>query len=365
MSAQALTETTPEDDPGFSLTGQRKDQDGNTMTGSYSDFLAALRMRESSGDYQAVNTLGYLGAYQFGEAALVDLGIVTLDGNAYDNDFSGGFTGKLGISSVAEFLDSPEAQDAAALEWMPLIWRYIEVVGLDEVPGRVVDGILLTASGLLAGAHLLGAGTLRNWVESDGTLELSDGYGTPITEYLSLFGDYEIPFVASSTFAGDDRLLGDDGDNRLAGRTGADTLKGAKGADVLLGGAGHDTIKGNAGADTLKGGLGRDRLLGGRGDDTLQGRAHNDRLNGQAGDDILTGGRGADRFVFARGGGNDTITDFTDDVDSIHFAGLGEAAEILDLATQVGDDVVFDFGAGDTLAVLGITLGALADDIIA
>ena len=335
------------------------------MSGSYSDFLEALRLRESSGNYLAVNTLGYLGAYQFGEAALVDLGFVTLDGNAYDNDFSGGFTGKLDVYSVSDFLTSPEAQDAAALEWMPLVWRYIEAVDLDGGAGHVVDGILLTASGLLAGAHLLGAGTLRNWVQSGGTLELRDGYGTPITEYLSMFGGYEIPFVASSTFAGDDRLVGDDGGNRLFASSGADTVIGAGGADRLLGGSGHDTLKGNTGADILKGGFGRDRLLGGRGDDTLKGGAHRDRLNGQAGDDTLTGGGGPDRFVFAEGGGHDTITDFTDGVDAIRFAGFGEVPSILQRAVQVGEDVLFEFDGGDTLTVLNTTLGALADDIIA
>ncbi|TDK46224.1 calcium-binding protein [Antarcticimicrobium luteum] len=337
----------------------------STMSGSYSDFLGALRMRESSGDYTAVNTLGYLGAYQFGEAALVDLGFVHLDSNAFDNDFSGGFTGKLDVFSADDFLASPAAQDAAALDWMPLMWRYIGAVGLDGEVGHVVDGILLTASGLLAGAHLLGAGTLRTWVRSEGTLDLRDAYGTPISDYIGLFGGYEIPFVASSTFAGDDTLVGDDAGNRLAGRSGDDTITAAGGRDRLFGGTGRDTLKGNGGADTLKGGAGRDKLLGGRGDDSLDGGGHRDRLKGQGGDDILTGGAGADRFVFARGGGGDTITDFTDDVDAIRFVRLGDAASILDLAVQLGDDVLFDFGGDDRLTVLDTSLGALGDDILA
>ncbi|MEM8577777.1 MAG: Hint domain-containing protein [Pseudomonadota bacterium] len=40
------------------------------------------------------------------------------------------------------------------------------------------------------------------------------------------------------------------------------------------------------------------------------GSAGNDTLDGGAGDDALTGGGGDDTFVFAPGGGNDTITDF-------------------------------------------------------
>ena len=335
------------------------------MTGTYAEFLAALRMRESSGDYAAVNTLGYLGAYQFGEAALVDLGFVIRDANPYDNHFDAGFTGKLGISSAADFLAAPGAQDAAAGEWMQLLWRYIGAVEVDAVLGHVIGGIHLSASGLLAGAHLLGAGGLRDWVQSGGSLERSDAYGTSIGDYLDLFGGYEIPFVASATLTGDDRLTGSDGDDRIAALTGADVVKGRAGDDTLLGGGGRDRLKGNAGDDTLRGGPGRDVLKGGRDDDRLFGGAHRDRLDGQAGDDRLTGGGGADRFIFRDGGGHDTITDFTDDLDVIVVRDLGDAAEILDHATQRGADVLFDFGGGDTLTVLGTTIGALSDDILA
>ena len=335
------------------------------MTGTYTEFLAALRMRESSGDYTAVNTLGYLGAYQFGEAALVDLGFVIRDATPYDNRFDTGFTGKLDITSAADFLAAPEAQDAAAGEWMQLLWRYIGAVEVDAVLGHVIGGIHLTASGLLAGAHLLGAGGLRDWVESGGTLERTDAYGTDIGDYLDLFGGYEIPFVASATLSGDDRLSGSDGDDRIVALTGADVVTGGAGDDTLLGGAGRDRLWGNAGEDTLRGGAGRDILKGGRDDDRLFGGAHRDRLDGQAGDDRLTGGAGADRFIFRDSGGQDTVTDFTDDLDVIVFRDLGDIDNILDHAMQLGADVLFDFGGGDTLTVLHSTIGALSDDILA
>ena len=41
---------------------------------NHNKFLEDLGMRESSGDYKAVNQYGYLGKYQFGGAALIDLG---------------------------------------------------------------------------------------------------------------------------------------------------------------------------------------------------------------------------------------------------------------------------------------------------
>ena len=64
------------------------------MPGTYQQFFAALRQRESSNDYTAVNSVGFIGAYQFGEAALFDLGYVRRDKNFYDNNYSGGWTGK-------------------------------------------------------------------------------------------------------------------------------------------------------------------------------------------------------------------------------------------------------------------------------
>jgi len=362
------------------------------MSRAFEDFLAALRMRESSDDYTAVNTLGYLGAYQFGEAALVDLGFVRLDANPYDNDFGGGFTGKLGVLSASDFLDSPDAQDAAVAEWMPRLWRYLEAVDLDTALGHVIDGVHLTASGLLAGAHLLGAGGVRDWVRSGGSLDLRDGYGTSIRDYFSDFGGFEVPFVRSATLMdddalsgwdgadeiaalrGDDTILGRRGDDHLSGgpgrdvlrgNPGADTLQGGRGADHLFGVAGRDTLRGNAGADTLKGGKGRDALFGGAQNDRLDGGAQRDRLNGQAGDDILFGDDGPDRFIFRKGGGADIVADFTDDVDAIRLFRLGTLDAIQDLAEQSGDDVVFDFGDGDVLTVLNTSLDALGDDLIA
>lgn len=52
------------------------------MPGTYSQFLLKMRQRESSNDYQSVNYANYLGAYQFGEAALIDLGFVEADSDS-------------------------------------------------------------------------------------------------------------------------------------------------------------------------------------------------------------------------------------------------------------------------------------------
>jgi hypothetical protein len=164
-------------------------------SGSYDAFFGALRHRESSGNYRAVNTLNFIGAYQFGEAALIDLGYVRRDRDVYDNNFSGGFTGKNGIRSVADFLANPAVQDDAAREWMQIMWRYIEADGLDRYAWRQVGGVTLSPSGMLAATHLLGPGALRQFVNSNGRADIRDPYGMPLRNYIVDLGGYSIPFA--------------------------------------------------------------------------------------------------------------------------------------------------------------------------
>lgn len=161
----------------------------------YSAFFAALRHKESRGDYQAVNTLNFLGAYQFGEAALIDLGYVRRDADIYDNNFGGGFTGKHGIRSVQDFLRNPSVQDRAAEEWMQIMWRYIEAEGLHKYAWREIGGQTLSPSGMLAATHLLGSGALKNFVMSGGSADIRDPYGMPLHTYIRDLGGFEIPFA--------------------------------------------------------------------------------------------------------------------------------------------------------------------------
>ncbi|PVA05334.1 hypothetical protein DC363_16100 [Thalassorhabdomicrobium marinisediminis] len=150
---------------------------------------------ESGGDYQIVNSLNYLGAYQFGEAALTDLGFVHYDGNAYDNNYSGGWTGKHGVRSASDFLRSRDAQDKAAFEWVDLLWSYAEIHNIDHFAWTEVGGSELTPSGMIAAMHLLGPGALAQYIASNGTADLRDPYGTPIVTYITTLADYEMPFA--------------------------------------------------------------------------------------------------------------------------------------------------------------------------
>lgn len=285
------------------------------MPRSFAKFKQALRQRESTDDYQEINHLGYAGAYQFGELALIDLGYYTRDGTGANDWNPANFTGKDGINSIQDFLNNPGVQDAAADAWFKLLWRYIRNRDLEFYNKQTLNGVELSITGMIGGAHLVGVGGLETFLDSGGTIVPSDGNGTPITEYLNLFRNYNAPssFVDNLDKAndiaggsGNDGLRGFAGDDTLSGKGGRDTLDGGKGRDTLNGGAGHDELKGGAGNDSLSGGKGRDTMDGGAGRDTLNGGGGHDSLKGGAQADSLTGGAGNDTLI--GGAGADTLT---------------------------------------------------------
>ncbi|WP_323378388.1 calcium-binding protein [Skermanella mucosa] len=132
---------------------------------------------------------------------------------------------------------------------------------------------------------------------------------------------------------------------------------GGAGNDRLFGGTGNDTLYGEAGDDELHGGLGRSFLSGGSG---------NDRLTGGFGGSVMTGGPGADTFIFAPGGGADTVTDFDVLRDRLVFD--RPVAEVLESAVSLGGSTLIDLGGGSIVHLAGVAteqLLARADTIFA
>ena len=165
--------------------------------GNYRDLLRALGYRESGNKYNIENTYGYLGKYQMGESALKDAGYYKGDPTRR-NDWIGEWTGKDGVWSKEDFLNNPQAQDNAIREYHRKTWRYIKALRLDKYVGKTIKGIYITESGLIAGAHLLGVGNVKKFLKSNGRKIPRDGYGTPITEYLSKFSGYDISEITGT-----------------------------------------------------------------------------------------------------------------------------------------------------------------------
>jgi len=164
---------------------------------TYADFLHDLAYRESSLNATKVNKFGYAGLFQMGEAAMVDAGYYKSDGSA-TNDWKGKFTGKNGINSLADFTNNPDAQVKAIADYQAVQWKVIQNLGLTKYLGQTINGVQITQSGLLAGAHLVGYGGLQKYLTSNGTNDVVDGNKTPISQYIQKFGGYTVGGPAPS-----------------------------------------------------------------------------------------------------------------------------------------------------------------------
>ena len=171
-----------------------------------------------------------------------------------------------------------------------------------------------------------------------------------------------------------DNLFGRVGQDTLFGGAGLDRLFGGNGNDQLSGGAGNDGLFGERDNDRLWGRYGNDRFFGGQGNDLTDGGAGNDTIFAGAGFDTIVGGAGndrlqgdfnADRFVFADGHGDDIITDFaaSNIFEKIDLRGVSAITNLNDLlsnhASQAGGNVLIDTGGGNSVTLLGVSLGDL------
>ncbi|SEV94571.1 Ca2+-binding protein, RTX toxin-related [Cognatiyoonia koreensis] len=135
------------------------------------------------------------------------------------------------------------------------------------------------------------------------------------------------------------------------------------GFERLTGSTEDDKLYGSDGGNILKGGSGEDSLWGRDGNDKLYGGSNSDRFDGGEGNDKLYGGSGVDTFHFDKGDDFDTVMDFQNNADRIEIDGYSSGFDAFDYATQVGTDVVFNFGGGDGLIVENVLIGQLGNDL--
>ena len=139
---------------------------------SYIGFKEALAFKESQGNYFITNTLGYLGKYQFG------IGTLQL----------------MGVYNATQFLNDPGLQErvfrtnVARNKW--ILRRDI-----NRFVGKKIKGVEITESGILAAAHLAGAGNVKKYLRSYGAVDVQDAYGTSIGDYIKKFSGYDVSVV--------------------------------------------------------------------------------------------------------------------------------------------------------------------------
>src|SRR5260221_2266141 len=132
----------------------------------------------------------------------------------------------------------------------------------------------------------------------------------------------------------------------LVGGAGSDTLEGYAGNDFLQGGDGDDVLRGFGGDDRIESGSGHDTLDGGKGADLLLGGAGADTLIGGSGNDTLAGGEAGDLYLYARGDGDDVISEAGDaaSTDVLRFTDI--ASTEVALPRQASGDLLATVATG-------------------
>ena len=153
----------------------------------FNKFAEALAKRESGNNYKIVNTLGYLGAYQFGMARLCDLGYTERKPGM--SGFSNmAFQWKAGYSKEY-FLNNPDFQDKVFKQHCDNLILRINSQ-FSEYINQTRNGLKITLSGLVAGAHLGGVGGVKNFLTN--YYDNSDAFGTKVSDYIREYGDYNL-----------------------------------------------------------------------------------------------------------------------------------------------------------------------------
>jgi len=135
---------------------------------SFIGFKEAVGFKESQGRYSVVNTFGYMGKYQFGRGTLK----------------------LIGVYNTRTFMNDPNIQEKA-FEANLSRNKWVLRRDIKRFVGRVIGGVKVTESGILAAAHLGGPGNVKKFLRSYGATVFSDAYGSSVRYYMKKFAGYD------------------------------------------------------------------------------------------------------------------------------------------------------------------------------
>jgi len=143
----------------------------------YNAYTAAIGNRESSNNYRAENTLGYIGKYQFGLGALEDVGLLKPGASKKGKikDVTADPSNWTIAGGKEAFFNSPEIQEKAMVAYTKLKYKtLLQIKAIDKTtePAKV--------AGMLAASHLLGPGAAVK------DLNKKDAYGSSGKSYFAL-----------------------------------------------------------------------------------------------------------------------------------------------------------------------------------
>ncbi|MGJ8685674.1 MAG: peptidoglycan-binding protein LysM [Nonlabens sp.] len=143
-----------------------------TPPDSFLTFREALAFKESQGKFWKVNSLGYMGKYQFGMSTLETLG----------------------VTDSLRFLRSPRLQERVFIKNLRYNHEILEPYIL-KYAGKKVGGVYITESGILAAAHLSGPGGVKRFFKTKGRKSNRDAYGSSVKTYMKRFAGYDMSEV--------------------------------------------------------------------------------------------------------------------------------------------------------------------------
>ena len=135
----------------------------------FNNFLSAIGRRESSNRWTVVNKWGYMGRYQMSRRN-VDK-----------------FLGKKVTNR--QFLESRDLQNKCMISLLKHNKKILRRQ-ISKYANSNVNGVWVTESGILAAAHLAGAGNVRRWLRNGKNTK--DKLGTSLEDYMKLFGGYKL-----------------------------------------------------------------------------------------------------------------------------------------------------------------------------
>ena len=146
-----------------------------TAEWEFSRFIEDLGYRESLNNWLSINRIGCFGEWQFAESTLRYLGYRNITLKKFRAD-PGIFTRELQMEALTRLIKLNTA----------LLRNYERFIG------DTIHGTVITRSGMLAAAHLGGAGSVRKFLESEGKVNRKDVLGTSIYDYMKRFSNYDL-----------------------------------------------------------------------------------------------------------------------------------------------------------------------------
>lgn len=138
-------------------------------------FTNYLGFKESRNNWMAINSIGYFGEWQFGRRALKHLGYGHITLSKFKTDPSI-FPRDLQLKVLKDLMK-------------------INSIYLKEYEcfiGTAIKGTIISKAGMLAAAHLGGAGSVKLYLMSIGKIDRKDLYGTRVSDYFREFSMYNL-----------------------------------------------------------------------------------------------------------------------------------------------------------------------------